>query len=72
MTKAEQAAFFNTAMVADFAASPTTDKIREEPSGEDCEVSLQLIFGYSIISMTVAGLLPLDFGAIVVVGNSKR
>ena len=60
MTKAEQAVFFNTAIVADSAASFTTDKIREEPSGE---VSLQLIPGHS---MTVAELLPLDYGAIVV------
>ena len=62
MTKAEQAVFFNTAIVADSAASFTTDKIREEPSGASV-VSLQLIPGHS---MTVAELLPLDCSAIVV------
>ena len=60
MAKADKAAFFNTAIVADSATSFTTDKIREEPSDE---VSLQLIPGHST---TVAELLPLNFGAIVV------
>ena len=60
MAKADKAAFFNTAIVANSATSFTTDKIREEPSDE---VSLQLIPGHS---MTVAELLPLNFGAIVV------
>jgi hypothetical protein len=60
MSKAQQAAFFNSAIGASFAASFRKDKIRDEPSGE---VSLQLIPGCSI---TVSELLPFDCDAIVV------
>jgi hypothetical protein len=59
MSKAEQAAFFNSAIGA-FVASSTTDRIRDWLSGE---VSLQLIPGRSI---TVFELLPFDCDAIVV------
>ena len=45
MRRAEQAAFFNSAIGASVAASFTTDKIRDEPSGD---VSFQLIPGRSI------------------------
>ena len=62
MTKAEPAAFFNIAIVADFAASSTTDKIREELSGE---ISLQFIPGCSMTVFELLLLLPFDCGAIV-------
>ena len=55
MSKAEQAAFFNSAIGASVAASFTTDRIRE-PS---CVFSFQLIAGRSI-TLGVFELLPLD------------
>jgi hypothetical protein len=61
MSKAEQAAFFNSAIGACIAASFTTDKMRE-PS---CVFSLQLIPGRSItLVLAVFELLPFDFGGI--------
>ena len=63
MSKAEQAAFFNSAIGASIAASFTTDKIRDEPSAEG---SLQLIPGRSITDFEFFELLPLDCDAIVV------
>jgi hypothetical protein len=63
MSKAQQAAFFNSAIGANFAASFRTDKIRDEPSGE---ISLQLIPGCSITAVELFKL-PFDCNAIVVV-----
>lgn len=60
MSKAVQAAFFNSAIGASVAASFTTDKIRDEPSSED---SFQLTPGRSI---TVFELWPFDCEGIVV------
>jgi hypothetical protein len=61
MSKAEEAAFFKSAIGASIAASFTMDTIRDESSGE---VSLQLIPGRSI---TVFELLPFGCDAIVTV-----
>ena len=63
MSKAEQAAFFNSAIGASVAASFTTDKIRDEPSSE---FSFQLIPGRSITAFELLPF-PFDWGGIVVV-----
>ena len=62
MSKAEQAAFFNTAIGACIAASFTTDKIKDDPSGD---VSFQLMPGRSITVLELLLLFPFDCGAIV-------
>jgi hypothetical protein len=62
MSKAEQAAFFNSAIGASVAASFTTDKIKEELSDDD---SFQLIPGRSITDFELLLLLPFDCGGIV-------
>jgi hypothetical protein len=57
MSKAEQAAFFSSAIGENVAASFTTEKIRAEPSSE---AAVQLVPGVA----TVFEPFPFDCGAI--------